>query len=349
VRSFDVAVARIALVPGDGIGTEVVAEGVKVLRAVLPGIETVDYDLGAARYHRTGEVLPDSVRDDLAGFDGILLGAVGDPSVPPGVLERGLLLKLRFDFDQYVNLRPSRLWPGTTGPLGAVKPGEIDFVVVREGTEGLYTGAGGGMHVGTPAEVATEESLNTRYGVERVIRDAFARAAKRERRKVTMVHKTNVLTHAGGLWARTFAAVAAEHPGIATEYQHVDAAAMFMVTQPSRYDVVVTDNLFGDILTDIAAAVTGGIGLAASGCINPERAYPSMFEPVHGSAPDIAGQGIADPAAAVLSVALLLDHLGYADESRRVTEAVAAELAQRNPGQRLRTADVGDRLAELVG
>jgi 3-isopropylmalate dehydrogenase len=340
---------RIALVPGDGIGTEVVAQGVKVLNAVLPGVETADYDLGAARYHRTGEVLPDSVRDELAGFDGILLGAVGDPSVPPGVLERGLLLKLRFDFDQYVNLRPSRLWPGTTGPLGAVKAGEIDFVVVREGTEGLYTGAGGGMHVGTAHEIATEESLNTRHGVERVIRDAFARAAKRERRKVTMVHKTNVLTHAGGLWARTFAQVAAEHPEITTEYQHVDAAAMFMVTQPSRYDVVVTDNLFGDILTDIAAAVTGGIGLAASGCINPERAYPSMFEPVHGSAPDIAGQGIADPVAAVLSVALLLDHLGHPEESRRVTEAVAAELAQRIPGQPLRTAEVGDRLAESVG
>jgi 3-isopropylmalate dehydrogenase len=342
-------VARIALVPGDGIGTEVVAQGVKVLRTVLPGVETVDYDLGAARYHRTGEVLPDSVRDELAGFDGILLGAVGDPSVPPGVLERGLLLKLRFDFDQYVNLRPSRLWPGTTGPLGAVKPGEIDFVVVREGTEGLYTGAGGGMHVGTPHEIATEESLNTRHGVERVIRDAFARAGKRERRKVTMVHKTNVLTHAGGLWARTFAEVARDFPDIATEYQHVDAAAMFMVTNPSRYDVVVTDNLFGDILTDIAAAVTGGIGLAASGCINPERAYPSMFEPVHGSAPDIAGQGIADPAAAVLSVALLLDHLGHPEESVRVTEAVAAELAQRSAGQQLRTAEVGDRLAQLVG
>jgi len=340
---------RIALVPGDGIGTEVVAQGVKVLNAVLPGVETADYDLGAARYHRTGEVLPDSVRDELAGFDGILLGAVGDPSVPPGVLERGLLLKLRFDFDQYVNLRPSRLWPGTTGPLGAVKAGEIDFVVVREGTEGLYTGAGGGMHVGTAHEIATEESLNTRHGVERVIRDAFARAAKRERRKVTMVHKTNVLTHAGGLWARTFAQVAAEHPEITTEYQHVDAAAMFMVTQPSRYDVVVTDNLFGDILTDIAAAVTGGIGLAASGCINPERVYPSMFEPVHGSAPDIAGQGIADPVAAVLSVALLLDHLGHPEEARRVTEAVAAELAQRIPGQPLRTAEVGDRLAESVG
>jgi 3-isopropylmalate dehydrogenase len=339
------AVARIAVVAGDGIGSEVVAEGLKVLDAVLPGVETAAYDLGAARYHRTGEVLPDSVLEDLAGHDAILLGAVGDPSVPPGVLERGLLLKLRFQFDQYVNLRPSRLWPGTASPLGAVKPGEIDFVVVREGTEGLYAGAGGVLHVGTPAEIATEESLNTRHGVERVIRDAFARAARRERRKVTLVHKTNVLTHAGGLWARTFAEVAAEHPDIATEYQHVDAAAMFLVTQPSRYDVVVTDNLFGDILTDIAAAVTGGIGLAASGCINPERRYPSMFEPVHGSAPDIAGRGIADPVAAILSVSLLLDHLGHPEPARRVTEAVAAELAGRDPGTPLRTAEVGDRIA----
>ncbi|MFI5844941.1 3-isopropylmalate dehydrogenase [Catenuloplanes sp. NPDC051500] len=336
---------RIAVVGGDGIGPEVTAQAIKVIQAVLPGVDTVDYDLGATRYHRTGEVLPDSVRDELAGFDAILLGAVGDPTVPPGVLERGLLLKMRFDFDQYVNLRPSKLWPGTTGPLGAVKPGEIDFVVVREGTEGLYAGAGGVLHRNTPAEVATEESLNTRHGVERVIRDAFARAQRRERRKVTLVHKTNVLTHAGGLWARTFDAVKAEFPDVTTEYQHVDAAAMFMVTNPSRYDVVVTDNLFGDILTDIAAAVTGGIGLAASGCINPERRFPSMFEPVHGSAPDIAGKGVADPAAAVLSASLLLDHLGHADAAARVTEAVASELAARTPGAPLRTADVGDRLA----
>jgi len=338
-------VARIAVVAGDGIGTEVVAEGLKVLDAVLPGVQTTAYDLGAARYHRTGEVLPDSVLEELSGHDAILLGAVGDPTVPPGVLERGLLLKLRFAFDQYVNLRPSRLWPGTSSPLGAVKPGEIDLVVVREGTEGLYAGAGGVLHRGTAAEIATEESLNTRHGVERVIRDAFARAARRERRKVTLVHKTNVLTHAGGLWARAFAQVAAEHPDIATEYQHVDAAAMFLVTQPSRYDVVVTDNLFGDILTDIAAAVTGGIGLAASGCINPEGRFPSMFEPVHGSAPDIAGQGVADPVAAILSVSLLLDHLGHPEQARRVSEAVAAELAGRNPGQPLRTAEVGDRIA----
>ncbi|MFI6780713.1 3-isopropylmalate dehydrogenase [Micromonospora sp. NPDC050276] len=337
--------ARIAVVAGDGIGPEVVAQARKVLDAVLPDVQATEYDLGAARWHRTGEVLPDSVLTELAGHDAILLGAVGDPTVPPGVLERGLLLKLRFAFDQYVNLRPSRLWPGVAGPLNTVKPGEVDLVVVREGTEGLYAGAGGSLHRDTPAEVATEESLNTRHGVERVIRDAFARAGRRERRKVTLVHKTNVLTHAGSLWARTFDAVAAEHPDVATEYQHVDAAAMFLVTQPQRYDVVVTDNLFGDILTDIAAAVTGGIGLAASGCINPEGAYPSMFEPVHGSAPDIAGQGIADPVAAVLSAALLLEQLGHSESAARVNAAVAAELASRVPGVTLRTEEVGDRLA----
>jgi 3-isopropylmalate dehydrogenase len=337
---------RIAVVAGDGIGPEVVAQARKVLAAVLPGVETTDYDLGAARWHRTGEVLPDPVLDELAGHDAILLGAVGDPGVPPGVLERGLLLRLRFAFDQYVNLRPARLWPGTVSPLGQVKPGEIDLVVVREGTEGPYAGAGGTLHRGSPAELATEESLNTRHGVERVIRDAFARAAVRPRRSLTLVHKTNVLTHAGDLWSRTFAAVAAEHPAVATDYQHVDAAAMFLVTQPQRYDVIVTDNLFGDILTDLAAAVTGGIGLAASGCINPSRTYPSTFEPVHGSAPDIAGRGVADPVAAVLSVALLLDHLGYPAEASRVEAAVAAELAARTtPGGPVSTMAVGDRLA----
>ena len=340
--------ARIAVVAGDGIGPEVIAEARKVLTAALPSVETTEYDLGAARWHRTGEVLPDSVLAELAGHDAILLGAVGDPDVPPGVLERGLLLKLRFSFDQYVNLRPSRLWPGIASPLHQVKPGEIDFVVVREGTEGLYTGAGGTVHRDTPAEIATEESLNTRHGVERVIRDAFRRAAARERRKVTLVHKTNVLTHAGDLWSRAFAAVAAEYPDVTTEYQHVDAAAMYLVTQPQRYDVVVTDNLFGDILTDVAAAVTGGIGLAASGCINPERAYPSMFEPVHGSAPDIAGRGIADPVAAVLSVGLLLDHLGHREAADRVSDAVAAELAGRTPATPMGTAEIGDRIAARV-
>lgn len=340
--------ARIAVVAGDGIGPEVVAEATKVLTAALPGVETTGYDLGAARWHRTGEVLPDSVLAELAQHDAILLGAVGDPGVPPGVLERGLLLRLRAAFDQYVNLRPARLFAGTGSPLAGVKPGEIDLLVVREGTEGLYAGAGGTLHRDTPAEVATEESLNTRHGVERVLRDAFARAADRGRRRVTLVHKTNVLSHAGDLWSRTFAAVAADHPEVATEYQHVDAAAMYLVTQPQRYDVLVTDNLFGDILTDLAAAVTGGIGLAASGCINPPGSYPSTFEPVHGSAPDIAGQGVADPVAAVLSVGLLLDHLGHRREAGTVTAAVAAELAARTPGAPVRTAEVGDRLAAGV-
>jgi 3-isopropylmalate dehydrogenase len=338
-------VARIAVVPGDGIGPEVTAEARKILTTVLPGVELTGYDLGAARWRRTGEALPDSVLDELAGHDAILLGAVGDPGVPSGVLERGLLLRLRFEFDQYVNLRPARLWPGTTSPLAGVKPGEIDLVVVREGTEGPYAGAGGHLRRGTAAEVATEESLNTRHGVERVVRDAFARAAARERRTLTWVHKTNVLTHAGDLWARTVATVAAEHPDVTTEYQHADAAAMFLVTRPQRYDVVVTDNLFGDILTDLAAAVCGGIGLAASGCVNPDRTAPSTFEPVHGSAPDIAGRGVADPVAAVLSAALLLDHLGHPEQAGRVEAAVAAELAARAPGAPLRTAQVGDRIA----
>ena len=316
------AVTRIAVVAGDGIGPEVVAQARKVLDAALPGVEATEYDLGAARYHATGEVLPDSVLAELAGFDAILLGAVGDPSVPPGVLERGLLLKLRFEFDQYVNLRPSRLWPGTSSPLAHVKPGEVDLVVVREGTEGLYVGAGGNLHTGTPAEVATEESLNTRHGVERVVRDAFTRAEARERRKVTLVHKTNVLTHAGGLWARTFADVAAGFPGVATEYQHVDAAAMFLVTQPQRYDVIVTDNLFGDILTDLAGAVVGGVGFAGTGNLNPDRTSPSMFEPVHGSAHDSVGSDRVNPSSQILSAVMMLEFLGETDAASRIRKAL---------------------------
>ncbi|HIW63152.1 MAG TPA: 3-isopropylmalate dehydrogenase [Candidatus Stackebrandtia excrementipullorum] len=338
---------RVATIPGDGIGTEVVAQARKVLEVALPHLEVNEYDLGARRYHHTGEILPESVQEELDQHDAILLGAVGDPSVPPGVLERGLLLKLRFDFDQYVNLRPSRLWPGTVGPLSDVKPGEIDLVVVREGTEGLYAGAGGVLHKGSSAEIATEESLNTRYGTERVIRDAFTRATRRDRKHVTCVHKANVLTHAGDLWRRTFTEVAAEFPDVSTEYQHVDAAAMFLVSRPQDFDVIVTDNLFGDILTDIAATVTGGIGLAASGCVNPDHAHPSMFEPVHGSAPDIAGRGIADPVAAILSAVMLLEQLGYGDAAVAVGQAVAEELAGRDGGQ-LETVAVGDRVAARV-
>ena len=334
---------RLAVIGGDGIGPEVVAEGLKILHAVLPGVETTHYDLGATAYHRTGEVLPESVVEELRGHDAILLGAIGDPSVPPGVLERGLLLKLRFALDHHVNLRPVRLFPGVTGPLGDTP---IDMVVVREGTEGPYVGNGGSMRTGTPHEVATEVSLNTAYGVERVVRDAFGRTAAR-RKHLTLVHKTNVLVHAGGLWKRVFDQVAKDFPDVETAYQHVDAASMFFVTDPGRFDVVVTDNLFGDILTDIGAAIGGGIGLAASGNLDVSRTNPSMFEPVHGSAPDIAGQSKADPTATVLSVAMLLDHLGHPDEAARVEAAVAADLAARGTAARSTTA-VGDALAALV-
>ncbi|WP_380791888.1 3-isopropylmalate dehydrogenase [Streptomyces albidoflavus] len=339
---------NLAVIPGDGIGQEVVAQGLKVLNAVLPEdvkLQTKEYDLGARRWHRTGETLPDAELEALKQHDAILLGAIGDPSVPSGVLERGLLLKLRFAFDHFVNLRPSKLFPNTATPL-AGRP-EIDFVVVREGTEGPYTGNGGSLRTGTPAEVATEVSVNTAYGVERVVRDAFARAQARPRKKLTLVHKNNVLVFAGHLWKNTFDKVAAEYPDVTTDYLHVDAATIFFVTQPERFDVIVTDNLFGDIITDLAAAVTGGIGLAASGNVNPTGAFPSMFEPVHGSAPDIAGQGKADPTAAILSVALLLRHLGYETEAARIEEAVSADLAERDSTARSTDA-IGDALAGRV-
>ena len=335
---------RLAVIGGDGIGPEVVAVGLQVLDAVLPGVERTEYDLGARAYARTGVPLPDSVLAELRGADAILLGAIGDPSVPPGVLERGLLLRLRFELDHFVNLRPVRLFPGVAGPLGGRA---VDMVVVREGTEGPYVGNGGRFRAGTPQEVATETSLNTAYGVERVVRDAFARARDRDRKHLTLVHKTNVLVHAGGLWKRVFDEVSAEFPDVATDYQHVDAASMFFVTQPERFDVVVTDNLFGDILTDIGAAIGGGIGLAASGNIDATRTNPSMFEPVHGSAPDIAGTGTADPTATVLSVALLLEHLGHAEQARRVEQAVADDLAARGSAARSTTQVADALLARL--
>ncbi|RDI32889.1 3-isopropylmalate dehydrogenase [Lentzea flaviverrucosa] len=337
---------RLAVIPGDGIGPEVIAEALKVLNEVVPAAEITRYDLGAARWHATGELLPESVLGELRQHDAILLGAVGDPSVPSGILERGLLLRLRFELDHHVNLRPARLYPGVRSPLA--DPPEIDMVVVREGTEGPYAGNGGLLRKDTPHEIATEVSLNTSFGVERVVRDAFARASNRPRRHLTLVHKTNVLTHAGSLWSRVVEEVSLQHPDVTVAYQHVDAATIHMVTDPARYDVIVTDNLFGDILTDLAAAVTGGIGLAASGNMDATRRNPSMFEPVHGSAPDIAGQGIADPTAAVLSVALLLDHLGERESARRIEASVAFDLATRDhqsPGQ---TYAIGDRLAALV-
>lgn len=339
---------NLAVIPGDGIGQEVVAQGLKVLTAVLPQdvkLETKQYDLGAQRWHRTGETLPDAELEALKHHDAILLGAIGDPSVPSGVLERGLLLKLRFAFDHFINLRPSKLFPNTATPL-AGRP-EIDFVVVREGTEGPYTGNGGSLRTGTPAEVATEVSINTAYGVERVVRDAYERANARPRKKLTLVHKNNVLVYAGHLWKNIFDKVGQEYPEVTTDYLHVDAATIFFVTQPERFDIIVTDNLFGDILTDLAAAVTGGIGLAASGNINPTGAFPSMFEPVHGSAPDIAGTGKADPTATILSVALLLRHLGHESEAARIEDAVTADLAERD-GTFRSTDAIGDALAARV-
>jgi 3-isopropylmalate dehydrogenase len=348
---------RIAILGGDGIGPEVVAEGLKVLDALeqLEGFTTerIDYDLGGRRYLDTGEVLGDDTLEELRGFDAIYLGAVGTPDVPPGVIERGLLLKLRFAFDQYVNLRPVKLYPGVTSPVAGLTPDRCDFVVIRENTEGVYAGAGGVLYEGTRAEVATQESVNTFHGVERVLRYAFE-TAQRRAGKLTLVHKTNVLTHAGGLWMRTFEQLGtSEFPEIERDYVHVDAACLYFVTQPERFDTVVTENLFGDIITDLGAAVQGGMGLAASGNLDPTRNAPSMFEPVHGSAPDIVGTGRADPVAAVISLGQLLEFLGESAAAARVDRAIAALLASRGArvpdGVGYSTGDVGDELVQLVG
>ena len=340
---------NLAVIAGDGIGPEVVKEGLRVLDAVAKkydfNFNKTNYELGAAYWHKTGETLPDSIMAELAKADVILLGAVGDPTVPSGVLERGLLLKLRFAFEHYINLRPAKLFPGVISPITNNKG--IDFVVVREGTEGIYVGAGSITNEGTEKELTIEESINTYKGVERVIRDAFNRAANRPRKKLTLVHKNNVLTRAGGLWSRVFKEVARDFPQVTTDYLHVDAASMFFVTNPERFDVVVTDNLFGDIITDIAAAICGGIGLAASGNINPTGDYPSMFEPVHGSAPDIAGQNLADPTATVLSVAMMLNHLGQSKAAIDVENAVAKDLLTRGDKKRS-TTEIGDALVTGV-
>ena len=341
---------RLAVIGGDGIGPEVVAEAIKVLRAVgTLAIEPTSYDLGSERWNRTGEVLPDSVLAEIAGHDAILLGAVGDPSVPSGILERGLLLRLRFEFDQYVNLRPVRLYPGVASPLVGVRSESVNMLVVREGTEGPYVDAGGIMRKGTPAEVATQESVNTAFGVGRVARYALQRAAERPRRRLTLVHKTNVIAYAGDLWRRTVTEAAADYPGVAAEYCHMDAAAIYFLTEPERFDVILTDNMFGDILTSIGAAVAGGIGLAASASINPDRTAPSMFEPVHGSAPDIAGKQQADPTAAILSAAMLCEHLGLAAEATRIEQAVSDDLLERQGEWSPRaTVEIGDDIAERV-
>jgi 3-isopropylmalate dehydrogenase len=338
----------IALIPGDGIGPEVVAEATKVLVAAAPDDVTFDlteYPFGAGHYLATGDILNDEDLVSLAAHDAIILGAVGgdprDPKLAGGIIERGLLLKLRFAFDHYVNLRPTQLYPNVVSPLA--NPGDVDFVVVREGTEGPYVGNGGVIRRDTEFEIATEVSINTAHGVDRLVRFGFETARKR-RKKLTLVHKTNVLTNAGSLWQRTVNAVSTEYPDVAVDYLHVDAATIFLVTDPARFDTIVTDNLFGDILTDLAAAISGGIGLAASGNINPDGTFPSMFEPVHGSAPDIAGQQKADPTAAILSVALLLDHLGFAAASARVSAAVTAELADLST-----SSGTGTRTTSAIG
>jgi 3-isopropylmalate dehydrogenase len=342
---------RIAVIGGDGIGPEVIAEAIKVLRVAAAdiSIETTSYDLGARRYVSTGEILPDSVLAEIAGHDAILLGAVGDPSVPSGVLERGLVLRLRFEFDQYVNLRPIRLFPGVDSPLADLRTAALDLLVVREGTEGQYIEAGGILRKGTPDEIALQENINTAFGVRRITRYAFGRAAIRPHRKITLVHKTNVLTHAGDLWQRTFNAAAADFPDVTADYCHVDAALMYLVNQPDLFDVIVTDNLFGDVITALGAAIVGGPGLAASASINPERTGPSTFEPVHGSAPDIAGKQKADPTAAILSAAMLCEHLGMAAQASRIEQAVADDLLVRQGEWVARsTVEVGDDIAERV-
>ncbi|PRA07111.1 3-isopropylmalate dehydrogenase [Arthrobacter sp. MYb229] len=348
-------VINIAVIPGDGIGPEVVAEAVKVLKFVTNGggqqVDLTEYTLGAEHWLKTGETLTDETLEAIKQHDAILFGAVGaapgDTRIPSGIIERELLLKLRFSLDHFVNLRPAKLYAGIESPLA--NPGEIDFVVVREGTEGPYVGNGGSVRTGTPHEIATEVSVNTAYGVERVVRDAFTRAAARERKHVTLVHKHNVLVYAGHLWRRTVEMVAAEFPEVTHDYLHVDAATIFLTTDPSRFDVIVTDNLFGDILTDQAGAITGGIGLAASGNINMDRTYPSMFEPVHGSAPDIAGQQKADPTAAILSVALMLDHLGMSAEAATVEQAVEKEITSRQELTDHRTtSEIGDAIVSLL-
>ena len=340
---------KLAVIPGDGIGPEVIEQANRVIDAVLAGsdvaIERTEFKLGAERFLATGETLPEAEQAAIATHDAILFGAVGgvpgDSRLRDANIERGLLLKLRFDFDHYANVRPCSLLPGVASTLA--DPGEVDFVVVREGTEGPYVGNGGRLRPGTPAEVANEVSVNTAFGVERVLRYAFETAMKRERKKLTWVHKTNVLVHAGATWQRLVEEVRAEYPEIEVDYMHVDAATIHMVQNPSRFDVIVTDNLFGDILTDLAGAIGGGIGLAASGNINPGGAFPSMFEPVHGSAPDIAGKQLADPTAAILSAGLMLDHLGLGEAAERLRSAVRADRAAGASATRS-TSEVGDAI-----
>ncbi|HEX5510996.1 MAG TPA: 3-isopropylmalate dehydrogenase [Actinomycetales bacterium] len=346
---------RIALLPGDGVGPEVTAQAVKACEAAAKRfgfeLDWTEYELGADYWRITGQVIPAEVEAELATADAILFGAVGDPSVPPGVLERGLVIHLRTAFDQYVNLRPVRLLPGVPTPIQGLQPDDCDLVILRENTEGAYVGTGGFVHRGSDHEIATQESINTRKGIERLVRHGFRMAMER-RKHVTLVHKSNILTYAGDLWQRTFDFVSSEYPDVTTDYVHVDAMCLYLVTEPQRFDVVVTDNLFGDIITDLGAAVQGGLGLAASGNLNPDRTAPSMFEPVHGSAPDIAGRGWANPAGSILSAALMLDHLGYRDAAVALEDGVRAVMptlkAVRGPEMGMSTEDIGDAVSAHI-
>jgi 3-isopropylmalate dehydrogenase len=342
---------RIAVIPGDGTGPEVVAEGLRVLSSVQDGfdlrIET--YPLGGDHYVRTGETLPDSVLEELRGADAVLLGAIGPPEVPPGVLERGVLLRIRFELDQYVNLRPVRAYPGMSLPVATVTPDEIDMVFVRENSEGLYAGAGRFDRKGTREEVATQESVNTRRGVDRCLRFAFELAREPGRRRhVTMVHKTNVLNYSGDLWSRAFAEMSASYPDVTTAYVHVDAACIYLVEEPSRFDVVVTDNMFGDILTDLGAVIQGGMGVAAGANLNPGGV--SMFEPIGGTAPDHTGKGTINPLAAIGAVELMLRTLGESGAADRVEAGVAfavSKMQSMRAGEMgFSTSEVGDLVVE---
>ena len=347
---------KIAVIPGDGTGPEVTAEALKVLRAVADKTgfryETREYDYGGARYLATGEVLPEGAVDDLRAYDAILLGAIGHPDVKPGILEKGILLYLRFALDQYINLRPVKLYPNVETPLKDKGPADVDYVVVRENTEGLYAGAGGTLKKGTPDEVAIQESINTRKGVERCLRYAFEYTRKRNRaKKLTLCGKTNVLTYAWDLWERAFYEVAAEYPDVTTDYAHVDATTMWMVKNPEWFDVIVTDNMFGDIITDLGAMTQGGMGIAAGGNINPEGV--SMFEPIGGSAPKYTGMGVINPLAAVGAMQMMLETLGEQKGADIVDKAIAwitgEKLQSMSAGKMgYSTSEVGDMLAEKV-
>ncbi|MFQ5645818.1 MAG: 3-isopropylmalate dehydrogenase [bacterium] len=349
---------KIAVIPGDGIGPEVTAEALKVFKAAseLYGFqyELTDYDFGGDRYLKTGEILPDSALDEFRQHDAIYLGAIGHPDVQPGVLEKGILLKTRFGLDQYINLRPIKLYPGVATPLAGKGPEHIDFIVVRENTEGLYSGIGGNLKQGTPDEVAIQEMINTRKGVERCIRYAFELTGKRNKdKKLTLCDKANVLTHAHGLWSRAFAEVGEEYPDIKQDHAYVDATCMWMVKNPEWFDVIVTCNMFGDIITDLGAMIQGGMGIAASGNLNPDPGGVSMFEPIHGSAPKYTGKNVINPMAAISAAGMMMEYLGEEEAARKTEKAIlgalgSGRMGDLSAGSGMKTDEAGDYIVELM-